>query len=189
MLNLLSFSLNISPIEFVKLMYENTDENGNLNLYDWYDVNKDDATTHKNYSCKIKWSKEDVEKLIDSYKSLHRALRIISKNLDELNKIHLAQTNPYVDTSNGILESQNLEAVYFIYVAPFRATTKTQLECEVIGRVGEEPCGFEMIRHAQRLCRLMQLKAPEKVIFSEGRMLIASMVIYHCGIKSIKELL
>lgn len=182
----LSFSLDVSPIEFLKAMFENTDENGNVLLQDWYDVEKDDTISCKDYSCKIKWTKEDLDDLIEAYKTLHMDLRQISKNLDELNEVHLSQTNPYIETSNGILESKHLEATYFIYVAPFKASNQAQLEAEIIGRVGDEPYGFEMIRHAQRLCRLMQLKSPEKVIFNEGRMLIASMAIYYCG-KEIKQ--
>jgi len=177
----ISFNSDVSPIEFAKLIFECTNKNGNITFEDWYDVKKDDTVSFKNFTCKIEWIKEDVDKLIDSYKSLHRELRIISRSLDELNEIHLSQTNPYIETSNGILESKHLEATYFIYVAPFKASNKAQLEAEIIGRVGNEPFGFEMIRHAQRLCRLMQLKSPEKVIFNEGRMLIASMAIYYCG--------
>ena len=185
----LSFSLDVSPVEFAKLMYKNTDSNGKLNLHGWYDVEKDDTTSFKDYSCKIKWGTDSLNFLIANYKKLFEELKIISKHLDELNEMYLNRTNPYIEATNGILKSEQLEATYFIFVAPFDAKTKEQLDVQVVGRVGRERCGYEMIRHAQRLCRLMQLNAPEKVISNEGRMLIASMAIFQCGINNIKELL
>ncbi len=68
----ISFNSDVSPIEFAKLIFECTDENGNITFEDWYDVKKDDTVSFKNCTCKIEWIKEDVDKLIDSYKSLHR---------------------------------------------------------------------------------------------------------------------
>ena len=47
----LSFSLDVSPVEFAKLMYENTDSNGKLNLHGWYDVEKDDTISTNGYQC------------------------------------------------------------------------------------------------------------------------------------------
>lgn len=177
----LSFSLDVSPVEFAELMYKYTDTKGNLNLQDWYDVEKDDTTSFKDYSCKIKWGTDSLNFLITNYKKLFEELKIISNHLDELNEMYLTRTNHYIESTNGILKGEQLKATYFIFVAPFDAKTKEQLDAQVIGRVGEGLCGYEMIRHAQRLCRLMQLNSPEKVISNEGRMLIASMAIYQCG--------
>ena len=181
-------AVDTSPILFAKLMFENTDEDSNLLLKNWYDVVKDDCESYIDVSCNIKWEKEDVDDLIETYKDLHRELRIISRHLDELDEIHLAQENPYIESSNGILENQHLEATYFIFLAPFKAKNENQLQGQIIGRVGEELYGYEMILHARRLCKLMQLKAPEKVIFNEGRMLIAAMAIHHFGTKIVKQL-
>ena len=185
----LSFSLDVSPVEFAKLMYENTDSNGKLNLHGWYDVEKDDTVTKNGYQCIIKWTKEDVEKIVEEYKLLHKELRTISKNLDKCDEACLTQINPYIESTNGILDGKHLEAAYFIYVAPFKSAEEIPLRNQVIGRVGEDLCGFEMIRHARRLCKLMQLKAPEKVIYKEGRMLIASMAINSCGTEITKQII
>lgn len=170
-----------SPLSFIELMYENTDEDGNIYFKNWYDIKKDDCESCMDFSCNIKWTKEDVHTIIKNYQLLYKELRIISKHLDELDAIHLAQTKPYIESSNGILEEQHLEATYFIYVAPFKANNEEQLHAQVIGRVGEDLFGYEMIRHARRLCQLMQLKAPKVIIENEGRMLIAAMAIYNCA--------
>lgn len=185
----ISFSLDVSPIEFLELMYKSTGSDGKLNLHGWYDVEKDDTVSTNGYQCIIKWTKEDVEKIVEEYKLLYKKLRTISKNLDKCDEACLAQTNPYIESTNGILDGKHLEATYFIYVAPFKSAEEIPLRNQVIGRVGEDLCGFEMIRHARRLCKLMQLKAPEKVIYKEGRMLIASMAINSCGTEITKQII
>ena len=184
----LSFSLDVSPIEFLELMYKNTGSDGRLNLHGWYDVEKDDTVSTNSYQCIIKWTKEDVEKIIEEYKLLHKELRTISKNLDKCDEACLAQTDPYIQSTNGILDGRHLEATYFIYVAPFEPAEEVPLRHQVIGRVGEDLCGFEMICHARRLCKLMQLKASEKAIYKEGRMLIASMAMRFCGTEIKKQI-
>ena len=183
--NPISFETNLSPSEFAKLMFKNTDAEGNLYLNDWYDVVTDDTISCKNYRCNMSWKQEDLYDIIEEYESLQEELRFISQYLDELDEIHLAQKNPYIESSNGILKDRHLEAAYFIFVAPFKAKTEKQLRAQVIGRVGDELFGYEMIRHARRLCRLMQLNANENVIFHEGRMLIAAMIVHHYGKKII----
>ena len=184
----ISFSLDVSPIEFLELMYKNTGSDGRLNLHGWYDVEKDDTVSTNSYQCIIKWTKEDVEKIIEEYKLLHKELRTISKNLDKCDEACLAQTDPYIQSTNGILDGRHLEATYFIYVAPFEPAEEVPLRHQVIGRVGEDLCGFEMICHARRLCKLMQLKASEKAIYKEGRMLIASMAMRFCGTEIKKQI-
>jgi hypothetical protein len=47
--------------------------------------------------------------------------------------------------------------------------------------VSDGPCGYELIRHSQRLCRLLSLNAPESVIQNEERMLFASLAIHSFG--------
>lgn len=71
----LSFSLDISPVEFSELMYKNTDSKGNLNMQDWYDVEKDDTTSFKDYSCKIKWGEDPMEMFMD-YMNSQRFLKL-----------------------------------------------------------------------------------------------------------------
>ena len=126
----LSFSLDVSPVEFAKLMYENTDSNGKLNLHGWYDVEKDDTVSTNGYQCIIKWTKEDVEKIVEEYKLLHKELRTISKNLDKCDEACSAQTNPYIESTNGVLDNEHLEATYFIYVAPFKSAEEQQKELQ-----------------------------------------------------------
>jgi hypothetical protein len=47
--------------------------------------------------------------------------------------------------------------------------------------VSDGPCGYELIRHSQRLCRLLSLNAPDLVVKNEAKMLFASLVIHEFG--------
>ena len=81
------------------------------------------------------------------------------------------------------VNTDELVASYCIFVAPFEAKNKQELNAEVIGRVSDVPCGYELIRHSQRLCRLLSLNAPELVVKNEARMLFASLAIHMFGEK------
>jgi hypothetical protein len=70
---------------------------------------------------------------------------------------------------------------YATFVAPIKAKHPLDLLSEVIIRVGNDLCGFNLIRHSRRLCQLMSLGAPDCVILREGRMLIASLALNCCG--------
>ena len=58
---------------------------------------------------------------------------------------------------------------------------KEDLNAEIIGRVSEGIWGNRLIRHAQRLCRLFQLGAPEIVTDNEERRLIATLSVHAFG--------
>lgn len=182
----LCFSSSVSPIRFVELMLENTDSNGVLNLKDWYDIEKDDLLTCNDFCCSFKWAENDVDNIVKEYNILYNDLQIIAKCLDRLDRMYLAKTNSFCDTSYGLLNNKFLESTYFIFVAPFKSENKRQLHAEIIGRVGDNLCGYEMIRHARRLCKLLSLNAPQNILDNEGRMLIAAVALYNCGNSIVK---
>ncbi len=188
-LNSVNFDSDLSPELFAKEMFESTSKDGELRLQNMYDVVLDDCLTCNDILVKIKWNDDSLNFLIANYKKLFEELKIISKNLDEFNSMYLSRTEQFVESTNGILNGEQLESTYFIFVAPFSAKTKEQLDAQIIGRIGDGLFGYEMILHAQRLCRLLSLGAPELIINNEARHLIACMAIYQCAtsIETTKE--
>ena len=172
--NYVDFSTNIAPTDFALEMFKNTAEDGTLYLNNWYDVDCEDCQTYNNFVATIKWTAEDVEYAINEYNRLFEELDVIADHLDELDGTSA--------TAQEILPDE-LVASYCIFVAPFEAKNNQELNAEVIGRVSYGPCGYELIRHSQRLCRLLSLKAPESVVQNEERMLFASLAIHSFGEK------
>jgi hypothetical protein len=172
--NYVDFSQNISPFDFAHEMYKNTAEDGTLYLNNWYDVDCEDCLTYNNYVANIKWTAEAVEYEISAYNQLLKEIDVISDHLEELECMDVIATEILPD---------ELVATYSIFVEPFESKNQHELKAEVVGRVSEGPCGYELIRHAQRLCRLLSLEAPKIVVQNEERMLFASLVIHEFGEK------
>ena len=166
------FSAPLTPIDFVREMLRNTAEDGTIYLNNWYDVDCVDCQTYNGFVANIKWSDEDAEYAINEYNRLFEELDVIADHLDELDGT--------IATAHEVLPDE-LVASYCIFVSPFEATNQQELRAEVIGRVSDGPCGYELIRQSQRLCRLLSLNAPELVVQNEARMLCASLVIHSFG--------
>ena len=122
----------------------------------------------------IKWTAEDLEYAICEYNKLYKELDVIADHLDSLDGTYATATEVLPD---------ELVATYCIFVAPLEAKNQEELNAEVIGRVSDGPCGYELIRHSQRLCRLLSLNAPDLVVENEERMLFASLAIHMFGEK------
>jgi hypothetical protein len=150
-------------------MFEKSSTNGDLYLHNWYDVKCEDCLTYNNFFVKMNWTQEDFNKLMIEYQQLVKDLRIIAQNYDEL--------DGSLEKARELLPNESVVAAYFIFVVPFDTNNKN-LKGQVIGRVGDELCGYELITHSQRLCRLFSLNAPEAVIRNEERHLIANMAIH-----------
>lgn len=172
--NYVDFSTNIAPTDFALEMFKNTAEDGTVYLNNWYDVDCEDCQTYNSFVANIKWSAEDVEYAINEFNQLFEELDVIADHLDELDGTST--------TAHEVLPDE-LVASYCIFVSPFEAKTKQELNAEVIGRVSDGPCGYELIRHSQRLCRLLSLDAPKSVVQNEERMLFASLAIHMFGEK------
>ena len=170
--NFIDFLHENSPLDFARMMFEKSSEDGVLILRNWYDVDCEDCQTYNNFVATIKWTAEDVEYAINEYNRLFEELDVIADHLDELDGTSA--------TAQEILPDE-LVAAYCIFVSPFEAKNNEELNAEVIGRVSEGPCGYELIRHSQRLCRLLSLDAPKLVVQNEERMLFASLAIHMFG--------
>ena len=163
---------NVSAIKFARLMFENTAEDGTLQINNWYDVDCEDCLTYYNFVAKIKWDENDLEDIRLECNELFCKINRIAKHYKYLDGTY--------ETANEYLCSHDI-ATYLIFVAPFDATNLQELNADVIGRVSEGPFAYNLIRHSQRLCYLVFLDAPQEVIEYEERMLIASMIIHWLG--------
>lgn len=172
--NYVDFSTNIAPTDFALEMFKNTAEDGTLYLNNWYDVDCEDCQTYNSFVANIKWTAEDVDYAINEFNRLYEELDVIADHLDELDGTSA--------TAQEILPDE-LVAAYYIFVVPFKATKQQELNAKVIGRVSDGPCGYELIRHSQRLYRLLSLDAPKLVVQNEERMLFASLAIHMFGEK------
>ena len=171
--NTVDFSQNISPTAFAQKMLENTSSNGTLYLTNWYDVDCEDCSTYNNFMANINWSANDLESIFAEFNALVNDIEFIANILNEYDATFESLPEILVDNS--------LVATYFIYLAPFDATNQQELHADIIGRLSEGLCGYEIIRHSQRLCRLFTLNAPQTVIENEERMLIASNILHWYG--------
>lgn len=163
---------NVSSIKFARLMFENTAEDGILYINNWYDVDCDDCLTYNNFVAKIKWDENGLEDIILECDELFCQINRIAKYYKYLDGTY--------EKANEYLCSHDI-ATYLIFVAPFDATNSQELNADVVGRVSDGPCAYNLIRHSQRLCHLVSLDAPQEVIEYEERMLIASMIIHWLG--------
>lgn len=170
--NCVDFSTNIAPTDFALLMLDRTAADGALYLENWYDVDCEDCNTYSSFAVNVKWSEKDMEYAINEFNQLCNELGVIADHIDDLD-----------GTPESALEilPDELVAAYSIYVAPIIAKNNKELNALVIGRVSDGICGYQLIRHSQRLCRLMALDAPEIVVQAEKRMLLASLILHLYG--------
>ena len=163
--NTVDFSKNISPIDFAHQMLESTAENGTLYLNEWCDDN--------NYMVNIKWTKESLDEIICEFNDLVKDLKVIADFSNEF--------DGNLEIIPEVLVDDSAIATYHIFIAPLESKNKEDLNAEIISRVSDGIWGNKLIRHAQRLCRLFQLGAPEIVTDNEERMLIASLAVHSFG--------
>ncbi len=168
--NVIDFHQNYDAEEFAVQLYNRTNAQGELYLQNWYDVDCDDCSTYRHYIAKMTWTLEEALSVVDRYNELLQALTEIAQHFDLLDETY--------ETAAAVLSNEWVLADYMIYVLPLKGENKQQAECEVVGRVGDGLFGYEMIRHARRLCRLLSMGAPKQVLQQEARYLIASMAVY-----------
>lgn len=171
--NTVDFSQNISPIDFAHEMLKNTSKDGTLYLNNWYDVDCEDCSTYNNFMANIKWSANDLVDVISEFNQIANDIEFIANILNEYDAT--------LESLPEILVDNSLIATYFIYLAPLNAINQQVLQADIIGRVSEGFCGYEIIRHSQRLLQLFFLNTPQIVIENEERMLIASFIIHAFG--------
>ncbi|MBO5948382.1 hypothetical protein J6Q66_06060 [bacterium] len=169
--NSINCSKIISPIDFAREMLKNTAEDGTLYLNEWCDDN--------NYKVNIEWTKENLDEIICEFNDLVKDLKVIADFSNEFDGN--LEMIPEVLVDDSVIDT------YYNFVAPLESENKEDLNAEIISRVSDGIWGNRLIRHAQRLCRLFQLGAPEIVADNEERMLFATLIV-HAFAKEIKKI-
>jgi len=109
--NFIDFLHENTPLDFARMMFEKSSEDGVLILRNWYDVDCEDLLTYNDYRIKINWSEEDLNKAIDIYTKLYNEIGIISKYYDELDGTY--------ETATKVLKDKSILHTYNCFIAPF----------------------------------------------------------------------
>ena len=101
------FDKELDPIDYINLMYENTNDKGVLYIPGWYYINEPEYSLR----CKIKWNYKNLEDAIFEFNKLTRKIEKISsiyrKAGDDATKI------------KDLLVDSELYPIYSTYFAPF----------------------------------------------------------------------
>ena len=107
---------NLTPNEFISLMFERTDEDGILYIPGWgymrpgWECNAPGSTDIENsYRCKINWNIEKLDKITEKFEMVYSSIEKISKFYDEL------VSEP--ERAKDILKDQALIDVWNTYLA------------------------------------------------------------------------
>ena len=109
---------NLTPADFITLMFERTDEDGVLYIPGWHYSRpgwqfEASGSTDENdsYRCKIDWNLEKYEKVKAKFEKLYLAIKEISKFYDK----------PFEDDKNldEVLENAELSEIWNLYLKPF----------------------------------------------------------------------
>ena len=188
---------HLTPIDFVRAMYKHTDCDGTLRLPENFGA--DDERDDKFDVFQMFWSRDDLNQLITEFSALYAELSAIAEVYDKLddNEEHvgdLLDDPVLLDTWYFYLrrpqwygaqerslnialekEAQNekLSAKEEKLLEKYRAE---ELE-ESVKNLGGNFFAYDVHMHSLRLCKLMNLGAPEIVIQNEARALIACMAL------------
>ena len=230
---------NLSPADFITLMFERTDEDGILYIPGWhYDRpgwlhNAPGSTDENNsYRCQVDWNLKKYEILLQRFDELYNAIKQIAPYWDELeetlkpeevlkDKKLLDVWQKYVDRlgtqgfdlerlwdiderweteecvksiAHDILNGKVLEDFEKNILLEDVDTKVTAQEKQYYNqyiealrkaaeeRVGNGLCAYDLVYRSRRLCRLLNLGAPEIIINHEARTFAAAMLLHKYGI-------
>ena len=101
------FDKELSPIDYINLMFENTNEKGILYIPGWYYLNEPEYSLR----CKIKWNYKDLEDTIFKFNELTR-------KIEKIAAIYREAGND-VSKIKDLLVDSELYPIYATYFAPF----------------------------------------------------------------------
>ena len=114
------FDKELKPVDYINLMFENTNEKGVLYIPGWYYLNE------PNYSlrCKIKWNYKDLEQAIFEFNELEN-------KIEKIAQVYRKAGNDVSNIKELLVDSE-LFPVYAKYFMPFRYLKATDKEIEDI---------------------------------------------------------
>lgn len=159
--------LSLSPEDCIRLMYDSTDENGILYVTEEFDTGVEPYDINFEefgFKCQMDWTDADRDAVIFMYERLRSAFNEITKN--------------YAEGGTSVTE-----------MIPENAENKDLLakylqdpEGEDAGKSFDIPVeAVHLISLARRLCRLMELGAPDIIINNEARDFAVALALnMHC---------
>lgn len=228
----MSLDANLSPVEFIDLMFERTDEDGILYIPGWhYDIpgNSDEENS---YRCRVNWNISDCEKISKEFTAVFESIKRIADVYDEIDgdtkvaekvlskdllgvwntfirpfdigEIDVQQVSDICDKLNTMEwvkelsldfgggkklsdgEKSALKEYMDISVSKDELSLLDKYRDRVYKdsekRVGSGICAYDVIIHAMRTCRLINIGAPKFIVNNEGRTFAAAMVLHKYGI-------
>lgn len=174
--------IEMTASDYIRALFEET-KDGVLEI--WYEDETDKGYTD---AYPMAWSRADMEDLVQQFEILRSQLDRIaageqSEELDEIYNIYVRpydacpfddeQTDKVLDKLEFALPlTQEEQALYERYIHWQEKQASNRLPAK--GRNA-----FQLISHARRYTRLMELKAPQVVIENEARCLAEELVLYH----------
>lgn len=223
------FDKDLSPVDYINLMFENTNEKGVLYIPGWYYLNEPTYSIR----CKLNWDYKDLEKTIFEVNDLIQKIKKVSdvyrKAGDDISNIKDLMCDPdvfptyakyfapfnYSKAPDKEIEdiADKIETIKTVKLLEHKMWSEEQIElyekqlyeeykdlkvtkeetdlysdycrafyddCE--DRVGTNIGAVDLVLRARRLCKVMEIEAPQQVINQEGCMLAAAYVVHKYAI-------
>ena len=106
-----SFNADLTPSEFISLMYERTDDEGIIYIPGWHYDTPGNADEENSYRCCVTWSLVDYERIKDEFSFLYDCLEKIAEKYDALDATE--------ETAKRVLGQGKLFEIWKIYVRRF----------------------------------------------------------------------
>ena len=106
----MSLSANLSPEEFISLMFERTDEDGNLYIPGRYlDVPENNEENYS-YRCRVNWNLSDFERFSEKFRTIYGGIKKIAALYDNIDG------DP--ENAKELLDKNTFE-IWNTYIRPF----------------------------------------------------------------------
>ena len=144
---------SLTPEQIIAKMFESTDKDGYLNIPEWPYDDKDYDEPDMYYLCKMNWSQEDLEEVIEDFRKLEERIKAI-KDEDPLQSI--------------IRENRDL--------VPF-SDIQPEISDPIVLKEAKRPATYDVAIRSVRLCMLYTMRAPMLIINNEAQLLAQALVI------------
>ena len=156
----------LTPAECIVSMFEHTDTNGLLYIPAWPSCDPDADEKTGFFKCRMNWNETDRDAALRLFESCYETMREIAPNFDSLR------------SSGAEILPEAQKSFWNAYLRDFESDDNDAVCAEAEERVSQSPAAYDVIIRARRLCRLMELKAPEIILRGEANLFTQALVIH-----------